>query len=246
MTCLRLYSLGFRHYSDKRLFRSFPPRPLTLLSRASNIEDLSYWYRPQRSVEGNPVLFLHGIGVRESFPGIQDAQYPLSRMLIRYFIHRSDYSHTLLFSRISHRNTRTSVSSSLSSFPSALASHPHYSRAAPPSLRFSRSSIPTPSDTSSSPRTPTVPSSPLSSFVPQTLLPASQRHSSSIRFPFYSTFPTSRIISCTGHPEPPTSGCCGTLRVRIRTCRVRSRAISFGRKISSGGKISKTRSWRSR
>ncbi|KAF8550891.1 hypothetical protein OG21DRAFT_1418930 [Imleria badia] len=63
MTSLRLHSLGFRHYSDKRLFQSFPPRPLTLLSRSSNIEGLSYWYRPHRAVEENPILFLHGIGI---------------------------------------------------------------------------------------------------------------------------------------------------------------------------------------
>lgn len=66
MTSLRLHMLGFRHYSDKRLFQSFPPRPLTLLSRSSNIEGLSYWYRPHRSVKENPILFLHGIGVCRS------------------------------------------------------------------------------------------------------------------------------------------------------------------------------------
>ena len=63
ITSLRLYSLGFRHYSDKSLFFSFPPRPLTLLSRSSETAGLSYWYRPHRSLKENPVLFLHGIGV---------------------------------------------------------------------------------------------------------------------------------------------------------------------------------------
>ena len=80
MVSLRLYWLGFRHYSDKRLLQSFPPRPLTLLSRSSNIEGLSYWYRPHRSLEGegNPVLFLHGIGVRRSLTGTQDPISPLA------------------------------------------------------------------------------------------------------------------------------------------------------------------------
>ncbi|KAF9222757.1 hypothetical protein BS17DRAFT_796530 [Gyrodon lividus] len=63
LTCLRLYSLGFRHHSDKRWFRSFPPRPWTILSRASNEAGLSFWYRPHRSHTKLPVLFLHGIGI---------------------------------------------------------------------------------------------------------------------------------------------------------------------------------------
>lgn len=85
MTSLRLYSLGFRHYSDKSSLQSFPPRPFTLFSRSSNIEGLSYWYRPHRSLTENPVLFLHGIGVCRSLPCIQDSIFP-SRMLIRCFI----------------------------------------------------------------------------------------------------------------------------------------------------------------
>ncbi|KAG8213576.1 hypothetical protein J3R82DRAFT_10243 [Butyriboletus roseoflavus] len=63
MTSLGLYVHGFRHYSDKGFLQSFPLRPLTLFSRSSNVEGLSYWYRPHRSLEENPVLFLHGIGI---------------------------------------------------------------------------------------------------------------------------------------------------------------------------------------
>ncbi|KAF9233338.1 hypothetical protein BU15DRAFT_54018 [Melanogaster broomeanus] len=63
VTCLKLYSLGFRHYSDKRWFQSFPLRPWTILSRQSNAAGLSFWYRPRRSNTKLPVLFLHGIGI---------------------------------------------------------------------------------------------------------------------------------------------------------------------------------------
>ncbi|KIJ67990.1 hypothetical protein HYDPIDRAFT_83194 [Hydnomerulius pinastri MD-312] len=63
VTYLRLYLLGFRHYSDKKWFRSFPPRPVTIFSLTSRAKGLSYWYRPHRSSNRLPVLFLHGIGI---------------------------------------------------------------------------------------------------------------------------------------------------------------------------------------
>lgn len=79
VTILRLYWHGFRHYSDKRWFQSFPPRPLTFFSRSSDTEGFSYWYRPHLSSERNPVLFLHGIGVRRSL--FMDAFSSLTRHL---------------------------------------------------------------------------------------------------------------------------------------------------------------------
>ncbi|KAH0827380.1 hypothetical protein J3R83DRAFT_4033 [Lanmaoa asiatica] len=90
VTSVRLYSLGFRHYSDKRLLGSFPPRPLTLFSRSSNIEGLSYWYRPHRSLMESPVLFLHGIGIGlypySGFLADLAAQYPDVGIIVPEFL----------------------------------------------------------------------------------------------------------------------------------------------------------------
>jgi pimeloyl-ACP methyl ester carboxylesterase len=55
---------GFHHHTPSCWFRSFPPRPLTVFSKPSADQRLSYWYRPHRSSSELPVLFLHGIGVR--------------------------------------------------------------------------------------------------------------------------------------------------------------------------------------
>ncbi|KAF8124976.1 hypothetical protein EV363DRAFT_695178 [Boletus edulis] len=90
VTCLRLYSLGFRHYSDKRMFQSFPPRPLTLFSRPSSIDGVSYWYLPHRSLTKSPILFLHGIGIGlfpyTSFLADLAAQHPDVGIIVPEFL----------------------------------------------------------------------------------------------------------------------------------------------------------------
>ncbi|KAK0470354.1 uncharacterized protein EV420DRAFT_1499974 [Desarmillaria tabescens] len=62
-TAGRFASLDFRHYAPKKWFQAFPPRPFTILSRASPGLHLPYWYRPHRSTIKNPVIFIHGIGI---------------------------------------------------------------------------------------------------------------------------------------------------------------------------------------
>ena len=60
---LSIRAHGFKHYTTPKWFRCFPPRPQSILSETSADHDLSYWYRPHRSTEKLPILFLHGIGV---------------------------------------------------------------------------------------------------------------------------------------------------------------------------------------
>ncbi|KIJ19163.1 hypothetical protein PAXINDRAFT_166994 [Paxillus involutus ATCC 200175] len=90
LTCLKLYSLGFRHYSDTRWFQSFPPRPWTILSKPSNAVGLSFWYRPHRSHTKLPVLFLHGIGIGIfpylAFLGDLTSRHPNTGVLIPEFL----------------------------------------------------------------------------------------------------------------------------------------------------------------
>jgi len=65
-THCRMAYLGFSFYrpTTKWYPTAFPPRPLTLLSKAKSPSDkLSYWYRPHRSTDKLPVLLLHGIGI---------------------------------------------------------------------------------------------------------------------------------------------------------------------------------------
>jgi len=62
ITWTSLAYVGYRHYSDRRWFRVFPPRPHSLFSKEST-QPISYWYRPHRSHSKSPILFLHGLGI---------------------------------------------------------------------------------------------------------------------------------------------------------------------------------------
>jgi pimeloyl-ACP methyl ester carboxylesterase len=70
LTSALLLYLGFKHYAPPRSYlRAFPPRPLlSLLSKTAATPHFPYWYRPPRAggESKNPILFLHGIGVRLS------------------------------------------------------------------------------------------------------------------------------------------------------------------------------------
>jgi len=61
------YLQGFRHYSQslRKSLRVFPPRisHLVLPAERSVAADLSYWYRPHKSPNKLPIVFLHGIGI---------------------------------------------------------------------------------------------------------------------------------------------------------------------------------------
>ncbi|KAE9397158.1 hypothetical protein BT96DRAFT_957969 [Gymnopus androsaceus JB14] len=59
ITCIRLYAIGFRHYSPSVLGRVFPPRLLTLFSKPSVTEHISYWYKPHKSLKKDPVIGLY-------------------------------------------------------------------------------------------------------------------------------------------------------------------------------------------
>ncbi|KAI0316339.1 hypothetical protein OF83DRAFT_1127462 [Amylostereum chailletii] len=64
ITSASLLVSGFRHYNTRKWFSSFPPRPLlSLLSRTAPETAVPYWYRPHRSPDKLPILFLHGIGI---------------------------------------------------------------------------------------------------------------------------------------------------------------------------------------
>ncbi|KAK7058276.1 hypothetical protein VNI00_001907 [Paramarasmius palmivorus] len=67
LTACRLYFLGFTHYSPDRPFRSifsvFPFRFFTIFSRNSATPFFPYWYRPHKSPDRDPIVFIHGIGI---------------------------------------------------------------------------------------------------------------------------------------------------------------------------------------
>ncbi|KAJ4490422.1 hypothetical protein J3R30DRAFT_3277708 [Lentinula aciculospora] len=64
VTSVKLYTLGFRHYSPELSYkRVFPPRIVTLISKASATNHFSYWYRPHKSLDRDPIVFIHGIGI---------------------------------------------------------------------------------------------------------------------------------------------------------------------------------------
>jgi pimeloyl-ACP methyl ester carboxylesterase len=57
---------GFKFYRQPRrtFFRTFPFRPMTLLSMSqSSCPELSYFCRPHRSTTKRPIVFIHGVGV---------------------------------------------------------------------------------------------------------------------------------------------------------------------------------------
>ncbi|KIY46852.1 hypothetical protein FISHEDRAFT_66270 [Fistulina hepatica ATCC 64428] len=63
-TAVRLLSRGFRHYSPRQWFKVFPPRPHTLASRASVVQNMSYWYFSGTSTNAKPpIVFIHGLGI---------------------------------------------------------------------------------------------------------------------------------------------------------------------------------------
>ncbi|KIK61456.1 hypothetical protein GYMLUDRAFT_73408 [Collybiopsis luxurians FD-317 M1] len=74
ITCTKLYTLGFSHYSPRIFTRVFPPRFLTIISKQSSTKHFSYWYRPHRSRNRDPMVFIHGIGIGlyPYLPFIQD------------------------------------------------------------------------------------------------------------------------------------------------------------------------------
>ncbi len=57
---------GFRHYTSGNWTTCFPPRIFTAFSNKAPHPELVYWLRPHRSPHKDPILFLHGIGVRAS------------------------------------------------------------------------------------------------------------------------------------------------------------------------------------
>jgi len=62
----RMWWNGYRHFAPawKYMRMSFPIRPLSFLgTHRSNGQYLSYWYRPHKSTDRLPILFIHGIGV---------------------------------------------------------------------------------------------------------------------------------------------------------------------------------------
>ncbi|KAF9053419.1 hypothetical protein BJ165DRAFT_1447444 [Panaeolus papilionaceus] len=66
-TSIRLFRLGFRHYtpSEPGYSLCFPPRPiLYLFSRtAPRGIKVPFWYRPHRTSTKHPLIFIHGIGI---------------------------------------------------------------------------------------------------------------------------------------------------------------------------------------
>ena len=99
MTCVQLAHAGFTHRDARNPFRCFPPRPWSLLSERTPEPAFSYWYRPHRSKTKQPVVFLHGIGVRMHVAAIGD--------LLRSFPRRSASGHTSLSCASLQPRTRT-------------------------------------------------------------------------------------------------------------------------------------------
>jgi pimeloyl-ACP methyl ester carboxylesterase len=61
-----LLVMGFSFYRQPRakFFKSFPFRPLTLLSlKPSASPNFSYFYRPHKSTTHRPIVFIHGLGI---------------------------------------------------------------------------------------------------------------------------------------------------------------------------------------
>ncbi|KAE9407718.1 hypothetical protein BT96DRAFT_963053 [Gymnopus androsaceus JB14] len=71
ITCVRLYAIGFGHYSPSIFGRVFPPRFLTLFSKPSITEHISYWYRPHKSLNKDPVV-LSMIGLYPYVPFLKE------------------------------------------------------------------------------------------------------------------------------------------------------------------------------
>ena len=58
------HSFDFYRLPGKKFLTVFPLRPLTLLSRhKSPARTLTYWYKPHKSPDRLPLLFIHGIGI---------------------------------------------------------------------------------------------------------------------------------------------------------------------------------------
>ncbi|KAF8915233.1 hypothetical protein CPB85DRAFT_1217981 [Mucidula mucida] len=62
-TACNLVAIGLKHYAPTRWFQEFPSRPWTILSRKSVTPEIPYWFRPHRSTNKKPIIFIHGIGI---------------------------------------------------------------------------------------------------------------------------------------------------------------------------------------
>lgn len=61
---VKLWRLKFQYFPVFQGMKSFPFRPLSILCKEySPARDISYWYRPHRSKQHLPILYIHGIGV---------------------------------------------------------------------------------------------------------------------------------------------------------------------------------------
>ena len=69
-TYLALYYIGLRHYASPHWFSSFPFRPYSIFSRISGVPEISYWHREHISKRKQPLIYIHGIGVRVHSPPI--------------------------------------------------------------------------------------------------------------------------------------------------------------------------------
>ncbi|KAL0066940.1 hypothetical protein AAF712_005929 [Marasmius tenuissimus] len=69
MTALRLFLLGFKHYTPKHsnffmnAFSIFPFRGFDIFSNSSSTPYFPYWCRPHKSATKDPIVFIHGIGI---------------------------------------------------------------------------------------------------------------------------------------------------------------------------------------
>ncbi|KAJ3753095.1 hypothetical protein EV360DRAFT_97159 [Lentinula raphanica] len=75
VTSAKLYSLGFRQYAPSNQLPLrlrniispgiFPPRFFSVFAQPSPsaTEYFSYWYRPHRASDRDPIVFIHGIGI---------------------------------------------------------------------------------------------------------------------------------------------------------------------------------------
>ncbi|KAJ3746381.1 hypothetical protein DFH05DRAFT_1484996 [Lentinula detonsa] len=76
ITSIKLYTMNFYQYSSPTHPQFFPPRLFSIFSTPSpSVTDhFSYWYRPHKSSDRDPIVFIHGIGIglHPYIPFLQD------------------------------------------------------------------------------------------------------------------------------------------------------------------------------
>ncbi|KAJ3984347.1 hypothetical protein F5890DRAFT_1554150 [Lentinula detonsa] len=76
ITSIKLYTMNFYQYSSPTHPQFFPPRLFSIFSTPSpSVTDhFSYWYRPHKSFDRDPIVFIHGIGIglHPYIPFLQD------------------------------------------------------------------------------------------------------------------------------------------------------------------------------